>query len=56
MAMGNYFFTGKDGSETKVEFTFGYFLDTEGNARINLHHSSVPYSAGPAEDQTCHGA
>jgi len=51
MAMGNYFFTGKDGSETKVEYTFGYFLDAKGNARINLHHSSVPYSAGLTKEQ-----
>ena len=44
MAMGNYFFTGPDGSETKVEYTFGYVLDDDGNLKINLHHSSLPYS------------
>jgi hypothetical protein len=44
MAMGNYYFTGPDGSETKVEYTFGYMLDKDGNLRINLHHSSLPYS------------
>lgn len=43
-AMGNYFFTGPDGSETKVEYSFGYILDDEGALRINLHHSSIPYS------------
>merc|ERR1711991_634377 len=37
MAMGNYFFTNSDG-ETKVEYTFGYFLDGNGDLRINLHH------------------
>jgi len=42
-AMGNYFFTGPDGSEAKVEYSFGYFLDTTGMVRINLHHSSLPY-------------
>merc|ERR1712139_676405 len=42
-AMGNYFFTGVDGSETKVEYTFGYFLDGNGDLRINLHHSALPY-------------
>jgi hypothetical protein len=44
MAMGNYFFTGPDGKETKVEYTFGYVLDDNGKLRINLHHSSLPYS------------
>ena len=44
MAMGNYFFTGPDGSETKVEYSFGYVLDDNGNLRINLHHSSLPYA------------
>jgi len=43
-AMGNYFFTGPDGSETKVEYSFGYVLDEDGDLRINLHHSSLPYS------------
>ena len=45
-AMGNYYFTGPDGSETKVEYTFGYVLDEDGALKINLHHSSLPYSAG----------
>ena len=45
-AMGNYYFTGPDGSETKVEYSFGYVLDDEGDLKINLHHSSLPYSAG----------
>jgi hypothetical protein len=44
MAMGNYFFTGADGSVTKVEYTFGYIVDNNGDLRINLHHSSLPYS------------
>jgi hypothetical protein len=44
MAMGNYYFTGPDGSETKVEYTFGYVLDENDDLRINLHHSSLPYS------------
>ena len=45
LAMGNYFFTDTDGNETKVEYSFGYLLDSEGSLRINLHHSSLPYSA-----------
>lgn len=44
MAMGNYFFTGPDGNETKVEYTFGYVVDDAGELKINLHHSSLPYS------------
>ncbi|MEM1160030.1 MAG: phosphoribosyl-AMP cyclohydrolase [Pseudomonadota bacterium] len=44
MAMGNYFFTGPDGSETKVEYTFGYVTDADGKLKINLHHSSLPYN------------
>ena len=43
--MGNYFFTDTDGNEVKVEYTFGYMLDDQGSLRINLHHSSVPFSA-----------
>lgn len=45
MAMGNYYFTGPDGEETKVEYTFGYVRDADGDLRINVHHSSLPYSA-----------
>ncbi|MEM1197901.1 MAG: phosphoribosyl-AMP cyclohydrolase [Pseudomonadota bacterium] len=44
MAMGNYYFTGPDGKETKVEYTFGYVKDADGKLKINLHHSSLPYS------------
>ncbi|MCY4341331.1 MAG: phosphoribosyl-AMP cyclohydrolase [Gammaproteobacteria bacterium] len=43
MAMGNYYFTGPDGNETKVEYSFGYIL-IDGKLKINLHHSSLPYS------------
>jgi len=43
-AMGNYYFTKNDGTITKVEYSFGYMLDTNGDLRINLHHSSLPYS------------
>ena len=45
IAMGNYFFTGEDGSETKVEYTFGYISDDSDNLRIVLHHSSLPASS-----------
>merc|ERR1711871_1879309 len=28
----------------KVEYSFGYMLDRDGDVRIILHHSSMPYS------------
>ncbi|MEM6476787.1 MAG: phosphoribosyl-AMP cyclohydrolase [Pseudomonadota bacterium] len=43
VAMGNYYFTGTDGKETKVEYTFGYMKDDEGNLKITVHHSSLPF-------------
>ena len=42
LAMGNYFFTDPEGQEVKVEYTFGYIDDDQGNLRIQLHHSSMP--------------
>lgn len=45
VAMGNYYFTPVgETEETKVEYTFGYMRDAEGNLRINVHHSSLPFS------------
>ena len=43
IAMGNYYFTNKEGKEVKVEYSFGYVKDDQGNLKINLHHSSLPY-------------
>ena len=45
VAMGNYYFTDKTGYEVKVEYTFGYFLNQNGELKINLHHSSLPYTS-----------
>ncbi len=45
MAMGNYFFTDPDGSETKVEYSFGYVRGADGKLKIMLQHSSVPYGS-----------
>ena len=43
-AMGSYVFTcATTGDETRVEYTFGYKRNDDGNIRILLHHSSVPY-------------
>lgn len=47
VAMGNYFFTPVGSTdEVKVEFTFGYMRDAEGDLVINVHHSALPYSGG----------
>ncbi|WP_299617431.1 hypothetical protein [uncultured Tenacibaculum sp.] len=43
IAMGNYFFTDLEGNEAKVEYTFGYKL-VDGDLKIDLHHSSFPYT------------
>merc|ERR1719183_708386 len=48
-AMGDYVFTdATSGDEVRVEYTFGYKRNDDGNVRIYLHHSSVPYSPSPA--------
>lgn len=48
LAMGNYYFTPlKGGDEVKVEYTLGYVKDAECKVRINLQHSSLPYTAKP---------
>ncbi len=44
MAMGNYYFTGKDGKETKVEYSFAYKRANDGRLVIVLHHSSLPFN------------
>ena len=43
--MGNVHITNADGTVTTVDKTWGYQLDDEGNLRIVLHHSSLPFSA-----------
>lgn len=45
IAMGNYFFTPTDGGdEVKVEYSFAYTKDEEGELKIILHGSHIPYS------------
>ncbi|HEX4879128.1 MAG TPA: phosphoribosyl-AMP cyclohydrolase [Limnobacter sp.] len=44
LTMGNVSFTDKSGKVTTVDKTWGYVKDNEGNLRIVLHHSSLPYS------------
>jgi len=46
MAMGNYFFMQPDGSEVKVEYTFGIEKLASGETKIVLHHSSLPFTPG----------
>ncbi len=43
LAQGNYYFTKTDGTEIKVDYSFGYVEDKNGLLKINLHHSSLPY-------------
>jgi len=45
-AMGDYVFTdATSGDKVRVEYTFGYKRCEDGQVRIYLHHSSVPYAA-----------
>lgn len=44
LAQGNYYFTKADGSQTKVDYSFGYVTGKDGSLKINLHHSSLPYT------------
>lgn len=44
IAMGAYMFTCATSKRTvNVEYTFGYKRNKDGNIRIFLHHSSLPY-------------
>lgn len=43
IAMGHYYFTGPDGSETKVEYTKGYVKTPDNRVLIFLQDSSLPY-------------
>jgi hypothetical protein len=45
VAMGNYYFTpANGGEETKVEYTIGYIRDAEGDLKMAVHKSTIPYS------------
>ncbi len=44
VAMGNYWFTPADGSgDVKVEYSFAYTKDANGDLKIILHDSHVPF-------------
>jgi len=42
--MGSVYLTDGDGGVTRVEKSLGLYRDTNGDVRIQLHHSSVPFS------------
>ena len=44
IGMGWVHFEAADGYKSKVDKTFSYIRDDEGNLRITVHHSSTPYS------------
>lgn len=44
LTMANYFFTQPDGNEVKVEYTFGFEKLENGETKIVLHHSSLPFA------------
>jgi len=44
ITMGHYYFTGPDGSETKVEYTKGYVKTPDDRVLIFLQDSSLPYA------------
>ena len=46
ISMGNVRLTDKDGKVTVVDKTWGWKRGTDGNLRIVLHHSSLPYNPG----------
>lgn len=43
ITMGNVILTDKDGKVTTVDKTWGFKKDTQGQLRIVLHHSSLPF-------------
>lgn len=45
ISTGNVMLTNSKGEVTTVDKTWGWVRDTDGNLRIVLHHSSLPYAA-----------
>jgi hypothetical protein len=43
ITMGNVILTDKDGKVTTVDKTWGFKKDSQGQLRIVLHHSSLPF-------------
>lgn len=45
LAMGNYYFTPHEGGDdVKVEYSFAYTINADGQLKIVLHDSHLPYS------------
>lgn len=44
MAMGNYYFKKPNGKEVKAEYSLGYVKYKNGDIKIVLHHSSLPFN------------
>lgn len=44
IAMGVYDFTNTKNETIEVEYTFGYIKTTDGDLKIVLHHSSLPFT------------
>lgn len=55
MAMGNYYFTDLSGNITKVDYTFGYMRDDNGDLKIDVHHSSLPFVENDNNCKKCKG-
>jgi len=43
LAMGRYYFRHARGGEIEADYSFGYFRARDGEVKINLHHSSLPF-------------
>ena len=43
IAMGSYCFTDGKNNQIIVEYTFGFIKATNGQLKIDVHHSSLPY-------------
>ena len=46
--MGKVNITGKDGKVTTVDKTWGFLREPDGETRIVLHHSSLPFQPAPS--------
>lgn len=51
IVMGNYYFENLEGIETKIEYTFGYTKNGQGELKIDLHHSSFPFEPIPKKKE-----
>ncbi len=45
VVMGQYTFTNADNDQAQVEYTLGYVKDAQGNLKIFIQHSSLPFQA-----------